>query len=134
MPTDTEALIEFLKGNDAARTKFLAPGTDLVGFGMALRDSDNRFGLLNDSRSVGRKHILDIGELINARAFFTTPPPPHPEGPDQGIGPNVGGEDGVVRPGDTKPGASSSSASAGGSGLLLLGGGLILALLLLKKK
>lgn len=60
---------------------------------------------------------------------YEVPPPPHPQGSDQSIGPNKGGADGVFLPGDMPqvPGGS-------GGGIALLVGAGLLAFLLLKRK
>lgn len=58
------------------------------------------------------------------------PLPPHPDASNQALGPNLGGEDGVLRPSDL----ATPAAPSGGGGLLLLAGGALLVLLLMRRR
>lgn len=77
------------------------------------------------------QNIDPIAGVGRTESGTVIPAPPHPQGPDQSIGPNLGGEDGVIRPGDVMEGTTMGGSS---SGFLVLGALGLLFVLLMKKK
>lgn len=66
-------------------------------------------------------------------AVAALPAPPHPDGSNQALGVNVGGEDGVFRSTDLKGPTTNAQGGTNFAPLLLIGGGLILLFTLTRK-